>query len=167
MQNQTEDNLQTAFMAESGANRRYILFAEKAEKDGQPQIARLFRAIAMAEAVHARNHLAVIGGVGSTKDNLLAAAIGEHQETINMYPIMIDDAQVDRNDRAQQSFTWANEVEKGHNLMFERALEAVKAGETVEAVTYYVCRSCGHTVSGKAPDKCPICGASKAYEEAG
>jgi rubrerythrin len=166
MPNRTEDNLQTAFMAESGANRRYTLFAEKAERDGQPQVARLFRAAAMAEAVHARNHLAVIGGVGSIRDNLLAAAIGEHQETISMYPLMIEDAREERNERAEQSFTWANEVEKGHHRMFDAALAAVKAGEPVADATYHVCRNCGHTVSGTAPEACPVCGA-KAYEEVG
>ena len=165
MPNRTEDDLQTAFMAESGANRRYTLFAEKAERDGQPQIAKLFRAAALAEAVHARNHLAVIGGVGSTRDNLLAAAIGEHQETIAMYPPMIEDAQQERNERAHQSFTWANEVEKQHHLMFEKVLATVKAGEPVADASYYVCRNCGHTVTGTAPEKCPICDASRAYEE--
>jgi len=165
MPERTEDDLQTAFMAESGANRRYLLFAEKAERDGQPQVARLFRAAAASEAVHARNHLSVIGGVGSTKDNLLAAALGEQQETINMYPLMIEDAQSERNDRAQLSFTWANEVEKGHQLMFEDVLAKFKAGETLDDVAYHICRNCGHTVSGTPPETCPVCEAKNAYEE--
>jgi len=165
MAQRTEDNLQTAFMGESAAVRRYTIFAQKAEDDGQPQVARLFRAAARAEAIHARNHLTVMGAIGSTKDNLLAAVIGEQQETIGMYPIMIGEAQQDRNDRAEQTFSWANAVEKGHQLMFERALAAVKAGEEPEATAYYVCRVCGNTVSVVEPEKCSVCGAGDSYEE--
>ncbi len=165
MPNKTEDNLQTAFMTESGANRRYTMFAEKAESEGQLQIAKLFRAAALSEAVHARNHLSVIGGVGSSKDNLLAAAIGEQQETINLYPFMIQDARGDRNERAERSFDWANEVEKGHQLMFERALATLKAGGPLKDVDYYVCRNCGNTFIGTPPEVCPICEAKNAYEE--
>jgi rubrerythrin len=161
----TEDNLQTAFMGESGAVRRYTLFADKAEQEGQTQAARLFRAAARAEEIHARNHLTVMGGIGSTKDNLLAAVIGEQQETIGMYPIMIQDAQADRHDRAEQSFAWASSVEKAHLAMFEKALAAVKAGETIDETAMYVCGVCGHTVSGAAPDPCPVCGARNSYDE--
>lgn len=167
MPNKTEDNLQTAFMGESGASRRYLLFAEKAEEDGHPQVARLFRAVARAEAIHARNHLAVIGGVGRTRDNLLAAVIGEYQEITGMYPIMIEDAREERNDRAEQSFTWAAAVEKRHHDMFEEVLAAVKAGEPVEDTNYYVCRVCGNTVTGTAPDTCPVCGRAASYEAVG
>ena len=165
MAQRTEDNLQTAFMGESTAVRRYTLFAEKAEEDGQPQAARLFRAAAQAEAIHARNHLTVMGAIGSTKDNLLAAVIGEQQETIGMYPIMIADAQADRNDRAEQSFTWANAVEKRHQRMFEDALATIKAGQEPEETACYVCRVCGDTRLGTAPGTCPICGAGNSYEE--
>jgi rubrerythrin len=165
MPNRTEDNLQTAFMGESAAVRRYTLYAEKAEQEGLPQVARLFRAAAASEAIHARNHLNVIGGVGSTRDNLLAAAIGEHQETIGLYPVMIGDARAELHERAEQTFRWANAVEKGHYGMFESVLAAVKAGEAVPATKYSVCRTCGNTVGGAAPATCPVCGASQSYDE--
>ena len=157
----TEDNLRDAFGGECEANRRYNIYAEKAEKDGLPQVARLFRAVAMAEEVHLRNHFTVIGGVGTTQDNLLAAKLGEEREYTGMYPIYIDDARVERNDRAEKSFTWANMVEKIHHSYFEKTLEAVKAGETLPETVYYVCQICGNTVTGDAPDKCLVCGAGK------
>ncbi|MCJ7605735.1 MAG: rubrerythrin family protein [Dehalococcoidales bacterium] len=162
----TEDNLQDAFGGESQANRRYVMFADKAEKEGYPQLARMFRAIADAETVHARNHYNAMDAVGTTQDNLLAAVIGEHQEFTAMYPIFIEDAQVDKNARAERSFNWANKVEKIHYGFFEKALEAVKAGETPEDATYYVCQVCGNTVTGEPPEKCPVCGApAKAFNK--
>jgi rubrerythrin len=156
----TEGNLQEAFGGESKANRRYVFFAEKAEKDGYPQVARLFRAVAEAETVHARNHFNAMDAVGSTKDNLTAASIGEHQEFTGMYPAFIEMAGEERNERARRSFGWANEVEKVHHAYFEAALEAVKAGRTPVDNTYYVCQVCGNTVTGAPPEKCPICGAA-------
>jgi rubrerythrin len=155
---ETENNLQEAFGGESKANRRYLFFAEKAEKEGYPQVARLFRAVAEAETVHARNHLLAMDAIGSTKDNLMAASIGEHQEFIGMYPAFIEKAQEERNDRATRTFDWANKVEKIHYGYFEAALKDVKEGRAPADATYYVCQVCGNTVPGGAPDKCPICG---------
>jgi rubrerythrin len=163
---ETEGNLQEAFGGESKANRRYTFFAEKAEKDGYPQVARLFRAVAEAETVHARNHLNAMDAIGSTKDNLLAASIGEHQEFTGMYPAFIDKADEERNERARRTFDWANKVEKIHHGYYEAALKDVKEGKKPADATYYVCQVCGNTVTGTAPDKCPICGSSsKAFKK--
>ena len=157
----TDDNLLEAFGGESKANRRYLFFAEKAEKEGYPGVAKLFRAAAESETVHARNHLNALDAIGSTKDNLMAASIGEHQEFSVMYPVFIELAKEERNDRADRSFALANAVEKIHHGYFEAALADVKAGKQPAEQTYYVCQICGNTVAEDAPDKCPICGAPK------
>jgi rubrerythrin len=161
MEIRTEGNLQEAFGGESKANRRYLFFAEKAEREGHPQIARLFRAVAEAETVHARNHFNAMDGVGSTKENVLAAATGEHYEFTRMYPPFIDDAKRENNERAIRSFEYANEVEQVHHGFFEEALDALKAGQQLKDEPYFVCQVCGNTVAGEAPEKCPICGASR------
>lgn len=162
----TENNLQEAFGGESKANRRYTFYAEKAEKEGYPQVARLFRAVAEAETVHARNHLNAMDAIGSTKDNLMAASIGEHQEFTGMYPHFIEIAGEEMNERAKRTFDWANKVEKIHYGYFETTLKAVKEGKKPEDATYYVCQVCGNTVTGDVPDKCPICGApAKAFKK--
>jgi rubrerythrin len=162
----TENNLQEAFGGESKANRRYMFYAEKAEKDGYPQVAKLFRAVAEAETVHARNHLNAMDAIGTTKDNLMAASIGEHQEFTGMYPLFIEVAEEERNDRADRSFALANAVEKIHHGYFEAALKDIKAGKKPEDATYYVCQVCGNTVTGSVPDKCSICGsASRAFKK--
>ena len=158
----TEGNLQRAFGGESMAYRRYIMFAEKADKEGYPQAAKLFRAAADAEAVHAQNHFNAMDGVGSTRDNLMAAVIGEHQEFTGMYPMFIEEAEWERNARGLRTFQWANEVEKVHHKHFEAALAAVNDGKPLEDKTYFVCQVCGNTVDGEPPDKCPICGTPKA-----
>jgi rubrerythrin len=155
---QTEKNLQEAFNGESAAARRYTLFAEKAEKEGQKQASRLFRAAAEAEMVHARNHVNAMDGIGSTKDNLLAASIGEQKEFTEMYPEMIARAKEERNDRAERTFDWANKVEMIHHKLYDKMYQEVKAGQTPKDTVYYVCPVCGNTVEGNAPDKCPICG---------
>jgi rubrerythrin len=156
----TEGHLQEAFGGESKANRRYLFFAEKADKEGHPGVARLFRAVAEAETVHARNHFNVMGGVGSTVDNVTAASIGEHQEFTSMYPVFIDDAREERNEKAQRTFEWANAVEKAHHGLFEAALAELKAGGSPGAGVYHVCQLCGYTVAGDPPEKCPVCGAA-------
>jgi rubrerythrin len=155
----TEENLQEAFAGESQANRRYTFFAEKAEKEGHTQIARLFRAAAEAETVHARNHLAAMDGPGTTKENLLAGTIGEHREFTGMYPPFIEKAKEENNRRAQVTFEYANEVEQIHYNLFQKALKAFDADQRPEDETYFVCQVCGNTVAGEAPEKCPICGA--------
>ena len=156
----TDDNLREAFAGESQANRRYSFFAEKAEKEGLKQAARLFRAAAEAETVHARNHFNAMDGVGSTVDNINAGVIGEHLEFTRMYPPFIDKAIEEENERAQKTFEWANAVEEIHYNMFQEMLKAVKAKQALKDEPYYVCPVCGNTVAGNAPDKCPICGAA-------
>lgn len=154
----TEKNLQYAFAGESQANRKYIAFAKKAEEEGYKQVAKLFRAAAEAETIHALNHLRELGDIKSTKENLEAAMNGEIFEFENMYPPMIEDAKADEDKGAERSFIFANEVEKIHAGLFKKALENL--GKNPE-VDYYVCQVCGNTVEGEPPDKCPICGALK------
>ena len=154
----TEENLQSAFAGESQANRRYLFFADKAEKEGYSQIARLFRAAAEAETVHARNHFAAMDGVGSTKENLMAGAVGEHYEFTRMYPPFIEQAESESNKRAQRTFEYANKVEQIHHGLFEAAMKAFDAGQQLKDEPYFVCQVCGNTVAGEAPEKCPICG---------
>ncbi len=155
----TTDNLQQAFAGESQANRKYLFFAEKAEEEGQKQIARLFRAAAEAETVHARNHLRVLQGIKSTKDNLSAAISGEHHEFTQMYPGFIKEAEGENQNSAKRSFDLANQVEKTHHGLFEAALGNLNQGKAMPDKPFFVCQVCGHTVEGAAPDKCPVCGA--------
>ena len=155
------EDLKTAFAGESQANRKYLFFAEKADKEGHPQIARLFRAVAAAETVHARKHLEVMGGIGATADNLAAAVAGEHYEFSEMYPSFIKDAQKDDNVKAEVSFSRANDVEKIHHELFEAAIKALESKQEPGNEPYFVCGVCGYTVAGEAPDKCPVCGALK------
>ncbi len=154
----TEKNLQEAFAGESQANRKYLAFAKKAEEEGYTQVAKLFRAAAEAETIHAHNHLRVLGGIKSTRENLEAAISGESYEFQNMYPQMIADAEAEGNEDAKRSFTFANEVEKIHADLYKKALENLGKNEEVD---YYVCQVCGNTVEGQAPDTCPVCGAKK------
>jgi rubrerythrin len=154
----TEGNLKEAFAGESQANRKYLAFAKKAEDEGYKQIAKLFKAAAEAETVHALNHLRGLGLIKSTKDNLEAAICGETLEFESMYPNMIEDAKAEGNKWAEKSFTYANAVEKIHANLFKKALENL--GKNPE-VDYYVCKVCGNTVEGEPPDKCPICGSPK------
>ena len=156
---QTDDNLREAFAGESQANRRYTFFAEKAEKEGLKQVARLFRAAAEAETVHARNHFNAMDGVGSSVDNLSAGVIGEHLEFTRMYPGFIEKAAEEENARAQKSFEWANAVEEIHYNMYQEMLKLIKAKQTPKDQQYYVCPVCGNTVEKAPPEKCPICGA--------
>jgi len=157
----TQQNLQAAFAGESQANRRYLFFAEKAEKDGYSQIARLFRAAAEAETVHAYNHFQVMGGIGSTRDNLTAGVMGEHYEFTAMYPSFIEQAKSENDNRAQVTFRFANEVEKIHHGLYQEALKALEVGQELKDEPYFVCQVCGNTVASEAPEKCPVCGAPR------
>jgi rubrerythrin len=154
----TENNLQDAFAGESQANRKYLAFARKAEEEGYAQVARLFRAAAAAETIHAHNHLKALAGVKSTRENLLAAISGETFEFQSMYPRMIDDAKTEGQDFALRSFNLANEVEKVHATLYQKALQDL--GKNAPA-DYYVCSVCGYTAEGEAPDDCPVCRAKK------
>jgi rubrerythrin len=154
----TEQNLKEAFAGESQANRRYLAFAKKAEQEGYKQVAKLFRAAAEAETIHALAHLRTMKGVGATADNLKEAIAGETHEFTKMYPAMIEAAREEGNQLAERFFTWANEVEKGHAALYQKALETL--GSPTEA-DYYVCSGCGHTAEGEPPEVCPVCGAKK------
>ena len=157
----TQDNLQAAFAGESQANRKYLAFAAKAQAEGHPQIARLFRAVAAAETVHAHAHLRVMKGVGDTKQNLEAAVEGERYEFEQMYPKFVQEAETEGNKGALASFRNAMAVEKTHHGFYSEALDALSAGHDLEAAAIYVCDVCGHTAIGEAPEKCPVCGAPK------
>lgn len=154
----TETDLKEAFAGESQANRKYLAFAKKAEQEGFKQVARLFRAAAEAETIHAHNHLKELGGIKSTKENLEEAIQGESFEFQKMYPRMIEDAKAEANSGALRSFNYANEVEKVHAALYQKALE--KLGKNPEA-DYYVCQVCGYTAEGDLPDECPVCKAKK------
>ena len=155
----TNENLQAAFAGESQANRKYLFFAEKAGQEGHKQIARLFRAAADAETVHAKNHLKVMQGIKSTKENLMVAKSGENYEFREMYPGFIKQAEAEGADKARGSFDLANKVEQIHHRLFETVLNKLEKGEAIGEKPIYVCQVCGNTVVGEAPQKCLICGA--------
>ena len=157
----TSENVQHAFAGESQANRKYLFFAEKAEKEGQKQVARLFRAAADAETAHARNHLNVMKGIQSTKENLQSAVGGENHEFTEMYPGFIKQAESDSADEAKHSFDLANQVEEIHHTMFAEHLNKLEKGEAIAETPIYVCQYCGNTVEGEAPETCPVCGVPK------
>ena len=154
----TKDNLQEAFAGESQANRKYLAFAQKADSEGYGQVARLFRAAAAAETVHAHAHLRTLKGVGSTADNLKEAIAGETHEFKSMYPAMIEEAKAEEQKAALRSFTYANDVEKVHADLYTKALDNL---DSLEAVDYYVCNVCGYTCENEPPDVCPVCKATK------
>jgi len=159
----TIDNLKEAFAGESQANRKYLAFAKKADEEGFFQVARLFRAAAAAETVHAHNHLTVMEGIKSTEENLKEAIAGEVKEFKEMYPAFIKEAQEEDNEAATWTFDVANKVEEIHAGLYEKALENL--GENVE-VAYYVCNFCGNTVEKEASQLCPVCGApQKEFEK--
>ena len=154
----TTDNLKEAFAGESQANRRYLAFAEKADQEGHHRAAKLFRAAARSETVHALKHLGVLGEVGSTSDNLSAAIKGETYEFETMYPGFIDEADQDGNKEAAMSFSNANAVEEIHADYFKRALEDLDQEQEVQ---YFVCPVCGNVFEDTVPDNCPICATPK------
>ncbi|TKJ34819.1 MAG: rubrerythrin [Planctomycetes bacterium B3_Pla] len=157
----TEENLKEAFAGESQANRRYLAFAKKADAEGYPGIARLFRATAAAETVHAHAHLRVLGGVKSTKENLQEAKEGESYEFKSMYPDFAKQAQAEQNNAALASFQNAMTVEEVHFGLFSKAAEALAAGNDLTDRPIFVCSVCGNTITGDVPGTCPVCGASK------
>ena len=159
--NKTSENLKDAFSGESQANRTYLAFAKKAEKEGIPQIAKLFRAAALAETVHALNHLKIIGKTKSTVENLKTAVSGETFEFDEMYPQYIQIAKQEGNKKAVWSFDVANKVEKIHAGLFSKAIESLENKKEIPDEDYYVCKVCGNTVEASAPERCPICGAPK------
>jgi len=154
----TSDNLKEAFAGESQANRKYSAFAKQAEKDGFPNIAKLFRTAAEAESIHAQGHLASMDGIGSTVENLQAAVAGETYEYTEMYPPMLQQAETD-NHKAKRMMGYALEAEKVHAKLYQMALEAAQKGEDLNESQIYLCPVCGHIEFGQPPETCPICGA--------
>ncbi|MBE3072922.1 MAG: rubrerythrin family protein [Acidobacteria bacterium] len=157
----TAENLKSAFAGESQANRMYTAFARKAEADGLKQIARLFRAAAAAETVHALAHFRVMGGVKSTLENLRAAIDGEGYEFTKMYPAFIAEAVGEGNRGAEVSFKNAMAVEQIHHALYGEALASAQSGKDLPPADIHICDVCGNTVEGDVPDRCPICGASR------
>jgi rubrerythrin len=153
----SEEFLKEAFAGESQANRRYLAFADKADQEGYPQVARLFRAAAEAETVHAHNHLRALKGIRSTRENLEEAIFGETHEFKSMYPGMIEAAKAEGNREAERSFNYANEVEKIHAQSYEKLMNTL--GSSQETYPYSVCPVCGYTAEKAPPDVCPVCGA--------
>ncbi len=152
----TVEHLKEAFAGESQANRRYLAYAKQAEKEGLPYVAKLFRAVAAAETIHAHNHLRVLGGVNDTAQNLKDAMAGENYEAVTMYPAMVADAEAEGEKKALNSFKWAWDVEKEHEVLFKEALE--KMGSASREVDIWVCPVCGSTHVGVRPERCPVCG---------
>jgi len=158
----TLDNLKEAFAGESQANRTYLAFAKKADAESLPQVARLFRAAAEAETVHAHAHLRVMKGVKSTAENLQAAIEGEGAEFKEMYPTFVAEAESEGNKAAVMSFRNALAVEKIHHGLYSEALKAAPSGGDLPEAPIFVCGVCGDTVIGEAPETCPVCGAPRA-----
>lgn len=153
----TQENLSEAFAGESQANRKYLAFGDAAAKEGLSQVAKLFRAVAAAETIHAHAHLRALGGVKATAENLAAAVEGERHEFEEMYPGFVATAEAEGHRQGALSMKYAMEVEKIHHGLFVDALKAVEAGGDLPAEKIHVCPVCGHTVIGDAPDHCPIC----------
>jgi rubrerythrin len=161
MRKMTEENLKNAFAGESQAHMRYLIFADRAEEEGFPNVARLFRAIAYAELVHARNHYSALGMIRGSSENLQVAIDGEKYEVNEMYPAFNAVAILQEEKDAQRSTNWALQAEKVHAGMYERAKQAVDNKEDITLGTVYICEVCGFTVEGEVPNRCPICGAPK------
>jgi rubrerythrin len=157
----TNDNLQAAFAGESQANRRYLAFAKKADQDGLSQVAKLFRAAADAETVHAHSHLRNLGGINDTAANLEAAVAGEAHEFKSMYPGFVAEAESEGNQAATIGFKNAMAVEEIHHGLYQQALDSVKGGQDLAAASIWVCQVCGNTVVGDCPDQCGVCGVPK------
>lgn len=156
----TIENLMNAFAGESQANRKYLAFAAKAEKEGFKNVARFFRAVAEAETIHALKHLEVAGKIGNTLENLAEAAEGEHYEFTSMYPGFIETASEEKQDKALKSFEYANEAEKVHGKNYENLKDIVEKGKDDEEMEINLCPVCGWVGRGDAPERCPICGAA-------
>lgn len=158
----TQEDLKAAFAGESQANRKYLAFANAAEKEGKTNLAKLFRAVAEGETVHALKHFANLDGVKDSTENLKAAIAGESYEIETMYPGFIADAESEGAGSAKIGFFGANEVEKTHLKQFQAALGEIEKGSDIAEQKYYVCQVCGQLELGEAPTNCPICKAPKA-----
>lgn len=157
----TEENLKTAFAGESQANRKYLAFAKKAEEEGFHNIAKMFRAIAEAETVHALNHFRVMKMIKNTKENLQAALGGETYEFTEMYPSFIKDSTNEGVREASLTFNYANAVEKVHGELYKKAINSINDNKDIEEKDFFVCPVCGNTFEETVPDRCPICNTPK------
>ncbi len=160
MRKMTEENLRSAFSGESQAHMRYLIFAKRAEGEGFPNVARLFRAIAYAEQVHALNHYDVLGMIRSSSENLQVAIEGENYEVNEMYPAFKAVAKLQEEKSSQRVIEWALQAERAHAEMYQRAKQSIEGGKDVKLGPIYVCDKCGYTVENEAPARCPLCGAS-------
>jgi len=159
MKKMTRANLEAAFSGESQAHMKYLIFAEAAERENLPNVARLFRAIAYAEQVHATNHFRNLSGIGETGENLAKAEEGENFEVEEMYPAYDAVAKLQGEQGAQRSIHYALEAEKIHEAMYEKARQAVLAGKDPQIDELYICPVCGYTHEGTPPERCPVCNA--------
>lgn len=157
----SEENLKNAFQGESQAHMKYLIYAEKAEEDGFENVSRLFKAIAYAELVHARNHYRALGRIRNTSQNLQDAINGENYEVEEMYPAYNLVAKMQNEKGAELTTSWALEAEKIHSILYQKAKQAVDRGEDIMLGPIYICEICGYTVEYEIPNICPICKASK------
>lgn len=162
MKKMTEANLRAAFAGESQAHMKYLNFAQRAEKEGHANVARLFQAVAFAEQVHASNHLRALEGIQGTGVNLGDAIAGETFEVDEMYPSYVAVAELQGEKRALRPMKWALEAEKIHAVLYAKAKEAVEKNQDISGEDIWICADCGFTVEGEAPDVCPVCGAPRA-----
>jgi len=161
MHEMTKSNLEASFAGESQAHMRYLVFADKAEREGFSNVARLFRAVAYAERIHATNHFKALKGLGETSENLQAAIDGETFEVEEMYPAYKSVAELQEEKRALRYMDFALEAEKVHADLYGKASDSVQAGGDVEFGEIHICEVCGWTVHGDAPDRCPLCNAKR------
>ena len=161
MREMTKKNLQDAFAGESQAHMRYLIFADQAEAEGKPNVARLFRAIAFAEQVHATNHFKALGDLGETAENLQEAINGENFEVEEMYPAYDAVAKLQEEKAAQRSIHFAISAEKLHAGLYGNARELVLNGQDFDDDSIHVCSVCGYTGLGDAPERCPVCSAPR------
>ena len=161
MKKMTTDNLTNAYAGESQAHMKYQIFSEAADKEGLPNIARLFKAVSYAEMVHARNHLKELGRIKSTAENLQAAIDGENYEVEEMYPAFMEVGKLQAARGAVKSFNYAYQAEQIHARMYEKARQAAEAGNDIDLGKVFICPVCGYTHEGVPPDFCPVCGVSK------
>jgi len=159
----TAENIAAALAGESQASQKYLAFADVADAEGYPNVARLFRGVAYAESTHARNHLSVLGGIGITTENLKAAWGGETFEITEMYPAYDAVAKLQENKSAQTSIRYALTAEKDHQSIYDGTLKGVEGKKDLGAEAVRVCPICGHTVIGDAPDECPVCGTAAVH----
>lgn len=157
MRAMTRENLSNAYAGESQAHMRYLIYADVAEKEGKANIARLFRAVAYAERVHATAHLHELGMVNDTSQNLSAAIGGENFEVDEMYPAYNKVAELQEEKGAARSTLYAWEAEKIHAKFYADAKARTDAGEDLDIGKLHVCPVCGYTGEGEAPEACPVC----------